>query len=80
MERDLERQLQYARREFKYMLTYQKGKRATTKKEIEKSASYIKYDKKTDSFTVNDMLIKIQLYNHKIMYCIYKSGYALKKI
>ena len=79
MERDLERQLQYAKERVQIYAHLSKGAKEQQRKEIEKSASYIKYDKKTDSFTVNDMLIKIQLYNHKIMYCIYKSGYALKK-
>ena len=32
MERDLERQLQYARREFKYMLTYQKEQKSNNEK------------------------------------------------
>ena len=79
MERDLERQLQYAKERVQIYAHLSKGAKEQQRKEIEKSASYIKYDKKTDSFTVNDMLIKIKLYNHKIMYCIYKSGYALKK-
>lgn len=79
MERDLERQLQYAKERVQIYAHLSKGAKEQQRKEIEKSASYIKYDKKTDSFTVNDMLIKIQLYNRKIMYCIYKSGYALKK-
>lgn len=79
MKRDLESQLQYAKERVHMYVHLSRGAREQQRKEMERTTSYVKYAKKTDSFTVNDMLIKVQLYNHIIMCDIYKSGYTLKK-
>ncbi len=40
---------------------------------------YMKYDKDNDRFIINDILPKLELYNHKINLKIYKSGLNMAK-
>lgn len=79
MKHDLEMQLRCAQERVLLYSHLSQGAKEQQRKEIEKSTSYVKYDSKSDSFVVNDMLGKVLLYNYKIVNCIYKSGYTLKE-
>lgn len=79
MKQKLDDQLKFAKERVQLYIELSIGAKEQQRKEIEKIASFLKYDKKTDSFVVNDMLIKVLLYNYNIMNVIYLSGNSLRK-
>jgi hypothetical protein len=40
---------------------------------------YMKYDKKTDQFIINDILPKLELYNYQVNQWVYKNGLSVAK-
>lgn len=73
----LEKELTYARERAELYSNLSEGAKLQQRKEMEKSSSYLKYDKKTDSFIVNDMLFKLSLFNYRLINSIYATGKSL---
>lgn len=73
---ETEKDFEYAKERAALFNQLSKGAKQQQIKELSK-LSYLKYNKEKDEFAVNDMAIKIELFNYKLMNYIYNSSKAL---
>lgn len=77
MKCDLQNELTYASERANLYSLLSDGAKQQQRKETESSSSYLKFDKKTNNFIVNDMLIKLKLFNYRLINSVYNSGRSL---
>ncbi len=77
IEEEAKKQLQYAQERADSFNKLSNGAKKQQRKEVEKNSVYLKYDKNRDCFVVNDLLVKMNLYEYKLMHQIYRSGKSL---
>lgn len=79
MKYNLQNELTYAKERADLYSKLSDGAKQQQRKETENSSSYLKYNKETGCFIVNDMLLKLRLFNYRLINSIYNSGYSLVK-
>jgi len=77
MQCELQNELTFAHERANLFSQLSDGAKLQQRKETEGSSSYLKYDKKTNSFIVNDMLFKLKLFNYKLINTVYSSTHSL---
>lgn len=75
----MQNELTYAKERADLYSKLSDGAKQQQRKEIENSSSYLKYNKKTGCFIVNDMLLKLRLFNYRLINSVYNSGHSLVK-